>query len=103
MDLVIGGDDAGAKDNRRHVPLAGGAETHDEPHRAGGKIALVVMRDDRRVEERRRLDRILGGQVGPDQQPAIAREFVRAADHLHGRAAILIEHGGNVAVAGTEL
>ncbi len=103
VDLVIGGDDAGAEDDRRHVPLAGGPETHDEPHRAGGKVALAVMRDDRRVEQRRRLDRILGGQVGPDQQPAILREVVRAADHRHGRAAILIEHGGDVAVAGTEL
>ena len=103
LDLVIGRDDAGAEDDRRHVPLARGPQTHDEPHRAGGKVALVVMRDDRRVEERRRLDRILGGQVGPDQQAAIVREVVREADHRHGRAVILIEHGGDVAVAGTEL
>ena len=31
------------------------------------------------------------------------REVVRDADHRHGRAVILIEHGGDVAVAGTEL
>ena len=68
-----------------------------------GQVALVVMRDDRRVEERRRLDRILGGQVGPDQQAAIVREVVRHADHRHGRAVILVEHGGDVAVAGAEL
>ncbi len=91
LDLVIGGDYAGAEDDRRDVPLARGAETHNEPHRAGGKVALVVMRDDRRVEQRRRLDRILGGQVGPDQQAAIVREVVRAADHRHGRAVILLE------------
>ena len=77
LDLVIGSDDAGAEDDRRHVPLARRPQAHDEPHRAGGKVALVVMRDDRRVEERRRLDRILGGQVGPDQQAAIVREVVR--------------------------
>ena len=51
LDLVIGRDDAGAEDDRRHVPLARRAETHDEPHRAVGKIPLVVMRDDRRIEQ----------------------------------------------------
>ena len=103
VDLVIGSDDAGAEDDRRHVPLARGPETHNEPHRAGGKVALVVMRDDRRIEQRGRLDRILGGQVGPDQQAAIVRKVVRRADHRHGRAAILLERGGDVAVAGTKL
>ena len=103
LDLVIGSDDAGAEDDRRHVPLARGPETHNEPHRAGGQVALVVMRDDRRIEQRRRLDRILGGQVGPDQQAAIVREVVRHADHRHGRAVILLERGGDVAVAGAEL
>ena len=68
-----------------------------------GRLPLVVMRDDRRVEQRRRLDRILRGQVGSDQQAAIVREVVRHADHRHGRAVILVQHGGDVAVAGTEL
>ena len=31
------------------------------------------------------------------------REVVRQADHRHGRAVILLEHGGDVAVAGAEL
>ncbi len=93
LDLMIGGDYAAAKDDRRHVPLARRTETHNEPHGAGGKIALVVMRDDRRVEQGRRLDRILGSQVGPDQQAAILRKVVRQADHRHGRVVILFEPG----------
>jgi len=51
---LIGSDYAGAEDDRRHVPLARRSEAHDEPHRAGGSVPLVVMRDDRRVEQRRR-------------------------------------------------
>ena len=77
LDLVVGSDDAGAEDDRRNMPLARGAETHDEPHRAGGKFVLIVMGDDRRVEQRGRLDRVLRRQVGSDQQAAIAREVVR--------------------------
>ena len=46
LDLVVGRDHAGAEDDRRHVPLARGPQTHNEPHRAGGQIALVVVRHD---------------------------------------------------------
>ena len=80
LDLVIGRNDARAENDRRHVPLARRPETHDEPHRAGRKVALAVMRDDRRIEQRRRLDRILGRQVGSEQQAAIVRKIVREAD-----------------------
>ncbi len=77
LDPVIGSDDAGAEDDRRHVPLARRSQTHNEPHRTVRNVPLVVMRHDGRVEQRRRFDRILGGQVGSDQQAAILREIVR--------------------------
>ena len=40
MDLMVGSDHAGAKDDRRNVALARGSQTHDEPHRLpSGKVA----------------------------------------------------------------
>ena len=85
LDPVVGIDDAGAEDDGGDVPLAGRPQTHDEPHRAGGNVALVVMRDDRRIEERRGFERILRGQVGSDQHAAIARAVVRLAGDFQGR------------------
>ena len=99
---MIGVDDAGTEHDGRHVPLTRRPETHDEPHRTGGKVPLVVMRDDRRVEQRRGLDRILRGQVGSDEQAAIVRKVVRHSEHGHGRAVVFLQHGGDAAVAGTE-
>ncbi len=103
LDVVVGIDDAGAEDDGGDVPLAGRPQAHDDPHRTGGNVALVEMRDDRGVEEGRGFDGILGGQVGPNQHAAIARAVVRLADNFQGRSAVLVEHGGDVAVAGTEL
>ena len=52
LDLVIGVDDPGAENDRRHVALARCPETHNEPYCAGGKVSLIIMSDDRRIEQR---------------------------------------------------
>jgi len=106
LDLVVGIDDAGTKDNGGDVPLARRPQTHDDPDRTGGNVALVVMGNDRRIEQRRGFDRILRGQVGSDQHPAIARavvRLVRLAGDFQGRPVVLVEHGSDFAVAGAEL
>ena len=46
-------------------------ETHDKATGSFAHIALIRVRHDRGVEERRRFDRVLGRQVGADQLPPV--------------------------------
>ncbi len=103
LDLVVGIDDARAEDDGGYVPLARRPQAHDDPHGPGGDVALVEVRHDRGIEEGRRFDGILRGQVGPDQHAAVARAVVGLAGDFQGHAVVLVEHGGDVAVAGAEL
>ena len=103
LDLVVGVDDAGAKDDGGDVPLARRPQAHDDPHRAGGNVALVVMRNDRRIEECRGFERIFRGQVGPDQHLAIARAVVWLAGDFQARPVVLVKHRGDAAMAGAKL
>ena len=66
-------------------------------------IALVVMRNNRRIEERRGFERILRGQVGSDQHAAISRAVVRLAGDFQDRTVVLVEYRGDAAMAGAKL
>ena len=57
----------GAELHGRQVALADRAQAQDEPEPVRQKARLVGMDDDRRVEEGRRLDRVLVGEPGTHQ------------------------------------
>ena len=67
-----------------------------------GKVPLAVMGDDRRIEQRRRLDRVPRGQVCSDEHASIVRSMVRLSDQGHRRPVILLQRRGNIAVAGAK-
>jgi hypothetical protein len=54
------------------MPLADCPQTHDEPDSACGDTGLVGADHDRRVTEGGCFDRILVGEVGPDQTPSLS-------------------------------
>ena len=68
-DAALGVDHAGPERDRRDVPLAGGPQAQDEPAGPGGQAGLVGVPDHRRVEQGRRFQCVLLGEVGADQQP----------------------------------
>ena len=70
-DAAIAIDDARAKRDRRDVPFAGRPQAQDESLRALRHARLVGMPDHRRVEQRRRLERVLLREVRADQQLAV--------------------------------
>ena len=70
-DAVLVIDRAAAERDRRDMALAGGAEAQQEPARALGQPRLVGVPDHRGIEQRRRFQRVLLGEVRADQHPAI--------------------------------
>lgn len=58
----------GAEFDRRNVTLAGGAQAYDEAQPAGGSIALIRMRHDRRIKNRGGLQGVFAGKQGAAQQ-----------------------------------
>ena len=80
FDLAARVDDARAKLDRRDVPLADGPKTQDEALLAWSEALLVGRRHDRRIAERGGLDRVLVGEIGADEQPALRRELARSGD-----------------------
>jgi hypothetical protein len=54
------------------VSFAGGAQAQNESHRAGLEIRLIRVRNDGRIEQRRRLQRVLRQKVRADQQFSFA-------------------------------
>ena len=70
-DLPAGADDAGAELDAGEVSLADGPQAHHEAGLPGRQAVLVGVEDDRRVAQRRRFDRVLVGEVGADEQPAL--------------------------------
>ena len=56
---LVGVDHPGPERDRRDVPLAGGPQAEDEPPRPVGQARLVGVPDHRRVEQGRRLQRVL--------------------------------------------
>ena len=67
LDGSVGIDDTRSELDRRHMSLADGPQTHDEPDSACGDTGLVGCDHDRRVAQRRRLDRVLVREVGADE------------------------------------
>ena len=68
LDPLVAVDDPGPECDRRNVSFAGGAQAEDKTQRAGREIRLVRVRNDGRIEQRRGLQRILGQEIGSDQQ-----------------------------------
>ena len=58
-NAVLRADDARPEGDRGNVPLAGGPQAQDETQRALGQTGLIGMRHDGRIEQRRRLGRVL--------------------------------------------
>ncbi len=75
-DAVLRVDRAAPERDRRDVPLAGGAETEQEPSRAVGQPRLVGVPDHRRVEQGRRFQRVFLREVRADQHPPVLAEVL---------------------------
>ena len=73
-DVSVLLDRSGTEFDRRNMPLAGGAQAHDETQTAFRGVVLVRVRHDRRIEDRSRFQGILAGEERPDQEPAFAGE-----------------------------
>ena len=73
-DAAISIDRPRSKCYRRHVPFAGRAQADDEPLYTGRQARLVRMPHDRRVEQRRRLQRVFLREVTADQQLTVLAE-----------------------------
>ena len=69
-DAAVRGDGAGPERQRRNMPFADGAKAQDEPAAILRRAGLVGMPDDARIEQGRRLERILVQKIGADQ-PAL--------------------------------
>lgn len=74
-DLQVPVDHAAAEFDRRNVPLAGRAQAHDETLRAVREPALIRMRDDRRVEQRRAFQGVFAGEIRADQELTRSRQL----------------------------
>ena len=74
-EVAVDADEAFAKFDRREVALAGGAQAHDEAQGTGRDIFLVRVRNDRGIEQRRRLQAVFAHEVGADQQSLKRRRF----------------------------
>ncbi len=59
------------------MPFASGPQAEHESPRSLRQSALVRVPDERWIEERRRFERILGGEIGADEEPPfLAERFV---------------------------
>ena len=90
-DPAIGVDQAPAEDDRRDVPLAGGTQAHEEADRAWWHVGLIHRRDDRRVEQGGRLDRVLHREAGADQPPLSITDRAGVGDVVSDRLVVLEE------------
>jgi hypothetical protein len=77
-DDVARVDHPGAHLDAGDVPIADSTHGHEEPGRARVETALIGMRHHGGVEQRSALDRVLLGEVGPDQLPSCARDVTDA-------------------------
>jgi hypothetical protein len=64
----------GTKLDRGQMAFAHRAQAEHDAQAAARHAALLGRRHDRRVEQRRGLDRVLVGEVGPDQQAALVAD-----------------------------
>src|ERR671918_906698 len=74
-EVAVDADEAFAKFDRREVALAGCAQAHDEAQGTGRDACLVRVRDDRGIEQRRRLQAVFAHEVGADQQRLQRRRY----------------------------
>ena len=84
------------------MPFAGCAKTHDEAHRAFGKIPLVAMLDDGGIKQRGRLDGIFRGEIGADQQALLRRDVIGVAEQGEGGLIMLVKNGRDLFVPALE-
>jgi hypothetical protein len=101
-DRTSGADYTGPELDARDVPFADGPEAHDEAGVACRQAGLVGMEHHRRVEQRRRLDRVLMGEAGSDQQLPLGRDRRAASDAVGDDAEVLLEGVAEAAVASRE-
>ena len=96
-------DHAGAKPDRRNVALANCPHAHDEALLAGGQTALVRSGHHRRVEEGRRFNRVLVGEVCPDQQTSLLGEPDILLEMMLDHLKVVLQHLREVTVAVREV
>ena len=89
--VVVRRQRAGAENDTADVALASGPQAHDEPRVAVADAALVGVRDDRRVEQRRRIDGVFHRQVRPGQEPPAGGPQAVPADHRRAAFVVLVE------------
>ena len=74
--------DAGAENDRRDMSLAGGPQAHQKPNGALRNVVLHDRGDDRRIEQRDRLEGVVHREVSAEKQlpgPAAGRMEPRSS------------------------
>ncbi len=84
------------------MPLASGSQAQQEPHRAGGQAALIWVGDDRRIEQRRRLDGVLQRKVCSDQPLALLGYLLMRLEVAGDLLIAVHESGFDVSMPGRE-
>ena len=64
------------------MPLAGGAQTQNEPQRAGRQTRLVRVRHHGGIEQGRRFQGVFVGKIGANQKLALLGDFLIGQQRL---------------------
>src|SRR5688572_2727897 len=84
------------------MALADRSQAHHEANRAGGQAVLVRRKHDRRVEQRRRLDRILVSEIRAYQLASCGGDSVTPVDVARNRLELPFQDLREVSMAAVE-
>ena len=90
-DLGLAADRAGPELDARQVAFADRPQAHDEPDFSGSTARLVGMRDDRRIEQGRGLERVLLSEIRSDQLPSCAPDLDFGAEPVRDEPEVLLQ------------
>src|SRR5688572_5893228 len=93
---------AAAKLYRRQVAFPDRSQAHHETNRAGREAVLIRGRHDRRVEQRRRLDRILVREIRAYQQASRGGDSVTTVDVARNRLELPFQDLREISMAAVE-
>ena len=97
-DRGIAADRAGPELDARQVTFPDRPQAHDEPHFPGLTSCLVRVDHDRRIEQGRRLQCVLVGEIRSDQLPPCTAYLYLGTDPVGDELEVALEGSGQVAI-----
>ena len=101
-DRSIVADRAGPELDARQVTFPDRPQAHDEPDFPRLTSCLVGMGHHRRIEQGRRLQRVLVAEIRSDQLPSCAPDLYLGPDPVGDELEVALEGSGQVAIPGGE-